>query len=443
MSGTRTGTDDLPRHDFDPDLAAAELPTFFRIRQRFPSLRIDDLEAAVGQSLDRAGLPAKIRPGQRVAIAVGSRGIAELPRIIRAVVRFVAETGGEPIIVPAMGSHGGATGEGQKALLASLGIDADSMQCPIESSMETVTAGSLADNAPIQFDAVSSRADHVLLVNRIKPHTRLVGPLQSGLVKMLMVGLGKRAGASLYHQIFPRYDYRLERLARQAVPLLIQAMPITLGLAIVEDAYDQPSWIEAVEPDDFLSREPELLQMADSRMARLPFERADLLIIDRIGKEISGTGMDTNVVGRKTSDKAATEHEWPKVRQIYVRSLSDKTAGNAAGIGIAEYCRGELVRAMNRDVTQINCLTSNHVTAAAIPLHLETDAEVLAAALTQGDGAGRDQVKWMWIPDTLQLSNVACSHAYWTQAGDREDLDVLGSPERLSFDSAGNLVSFD
>lgn len=440
MNQSRTETENSPSAVPATAPPPNDLPAFFRVRQRFPSHRIDDLEAAVSGALEASELASKVRPGQQVAIAVGSRGIGELPRIVRAVVGFIARLEAHPIIVPAMGSHGGATAKGQADLLASLGIDAESMQCPVQASMETAVAGSFADGLPVHFDAVCSRADHVVLVNRVKPHTRLNGPLQSGLVKMLIVGLGKRAGASLYHQVFPRYDYHFASVAQEVVPTLIQAMPVRLGLAIVEDAYEQPSWIEAIEPSEFLTREPELLDLADNRLARLPFDRADLLVIDRIGKEISGTGLDTNVVGRKENDKVAAENEWPKVRQIYVRSLSDKTAGNASGIGIAEYCRSAVVRAMDQEVTRINCLTSNHVTAAAIPMYFETDAEVLAAARTQRCGPADQPLRWMWIPDTLHLSEVACSEAYWDEAGRRDDLEVLGPPEPLRFDDTGNLA---
>ena len=241
---------------------AAELPKFFRVRQHFQSHCVDTIESSVNEALEKAAYQKAVRGGQRVGIAVGSRGITNLARIVRSVVRFVEAIGGVPVIVPAMGSHGGATAAGQASILASFGIDAESIGCPIDSSMDTIQLGATADGLPIHFDATCKQFDHVIVVNRIKPHTRLVGDYESGLVKMLMVGLGKHRGAVAYHQAFQDYDYRLDRIAPIVVPMILKAMPITLGLAIVEDAFDHTSMIEAVAPKEFLAREPELLRLA-------------------------------------------------------------------------------------------------------------------------------------------------------------------------------------
>ena len=334
------------------------LPEFFRVRQRFESHRIDDLAGAVHDALHSAALAEKIRPGQRVAISVGSRGINNLSTIVGSVVREIQAVGGQPFIVPAMGSHGGATAEGQAKVLATYGVTELAMGCPVVASMETILVGTTAEGVDVHFDRVASQADHVVVVNRVKPHTRLAGKFESGLIKMLMIGLGKHRGASLYHQVFPDFDYSLNRLAPSIVEMIVDRMPVTLGIAIVEDAFENTSHIEAVEARDFLTREPELLALAKSRMPRLPFDRAELLIVDQIGKEISGTGMDTNVIGRKSNDKCAAPEEFPKIRQVYIRSLTDKTAGNACGIGVAEYCHRRVVEAMNVEVTKINCVTS-------------------------------------------------------------------------------------
>lgn len=416
-------------------------PEFFRLRQRFESHAIDNVAEAVKKSLAVAKLSEQIQSGQSVAIAVGSRGIANLSQIVAEVVRCVIAGGGEPFIVPAMGSHGGATAEGQAAMLASFGIHADSVGCPIESSMETISVGTNKDGVEFHFDKLASEADHVIVINRIKPHTRLVGQLESGLTKMLMIGLGKHKGASLYHQIFPLYDYRLDQLAPSIVPMLVERMPITLGLAIVEDAFEQTSLIESVDPAEILNREPQLLELAKSRMPRLPFDSADLLIIDRIGKEISGTGMDTNVIGRKSNDNCAAPEEYPKIRQIYVRSLTEKSAGNASGIGIAEYCHQRVVQAMDAEITRINCVTSAHVTAGATPLSFPSDRAVLDAVVSQ---IGQDRIaglKWMWISDTLHVSDLACSRGYLDEARQRDDLEILTDPRPLDFDHQENLLA--
>ncbi len=415
------------------------LPRFFRVRQRFESHRLDDVATAVSEALATSDLSSTIFPGQRVAIAVGSRGIANLVMIVKQVVDEVTVMGGVPVIVPAMGSHGGATAEGQTKVLDSLGVSAAAMGCEIGASMDTVVVGKTGDGIEVHFDAIASTADHVLLINRVKPHTRLVGEFESGLVKMLLIGLGKHRGAALYHQVFAKYDYRLDRIAPEIVSMILAKLPVRLGLAIVEDAFDETSSVHAVAAERFLADEPPLLQAAKNRMPRLPFDHADLLIVDQIGKEISGTGMDTNLIGRKFNDKLAAPDEFPKIRQIYVRALTDQTAGNASGIGIAEYCRSRVVQQMNVDATRINCLTSGHPTAGAIPIHLPTDHEVLSVATTQSGRLSVQDLQWLWIRDTLRVSELACSEAYWDQASGDDRLEILCEPSELSFDADGNL----
>ena len=418
------------------------LPPFFRVRQRFESHRLENLPGAVHDALAKVALDKKIQPGQRVAISVGSRGINNLSTIVGSIVSEVQSLGGQPFIVPAMGSHGGATAEGQAKVLAGYGVTEQAMGCPIISSMETILVGTTADGVDVHFDKAASQADHVVVVNRVKPHTRLAGKFESGLIKMLMIGLGKHNGAYLYHQVFPDFDYSLNRLAPPIVDMIVDRMPVTLGVAIVEDAFENTSHIEAVEARNFLAREPELLELAKSRMPRLPFDRAELLIVDRIGKEISGCGMDTNIVGRKSNDRTAAPDEFPKIRQIYVRSLTDKTAGNACGIGVAEYCHRRVVDAMNAEITRINCVTSAHPSAGAIPLTYDSDREVLEAAISQVSRDRVEDVKWIWIRDTLNVDEVACSKGFYDDAGQRDDLQILQEPAALQFDQAGDLIPF-
>jgi hypothetical protein len=416
------------------------LPRFFRVRQRFPSHRLDDLPLAVHQAMQTVSLSKKIRSGQRIAVAVGSRGINNLSTIVASVVRELQDLGALPFIIPAMGSHGGATPQGQAKVLATYGVTETAMGCPVVSSMDTVIVGTTDQGLDVHFDKSASEADHVIVVNRIKPHTRLAGKYESGLIKMLMIGLGKHQGAWRYHQVFPDFDYSLNGLAPGIVKMILNTMPVTLGIAIVEDAFENTSHIEAVEASNFLTREPALLEMARSRMPRLPFDRAELLIVDRIGKEISGTGMDTNVVGRKSNDKCAAPDEFPKIRQIYVRSLTEKTAGNACGIGVAEYCHRRVVEALNAEVTRINCVTSAHPSAGAVPLVFESDRDVLEAAISQIGRDRAEDVKWMWIRDTLNVDEVACSKGFYESAQQRDDLQVLDQPVALQFDDHGDLV---
>ena len=345
------------------------------------------------------------------------------------------------MIVPAMGSHGGATPEGQTAVLAKYGVDS-SLGCPIHASMETIHVGRTAKGVDVHFSRAASEADRLIVVNRIKPHTRLSGKYESGIIKMLIIGLGKKNGATLYHQIFPHYDYSLNELAPEIIGMISEHMPLTLGLGIVEDAFENTSMIEPVLPHELLTRESELLEIAKSRMPRLPFDHADLLIVDRIGKEISGTGLDTNVVGRKSNDRSAAPDEYPKIREIFVRSLTAQTAGNACGIGVADYTHRRVVNAIDPEVTKINCVTAAHVSAGAVPVTFESDRDVLSAVVSQ---AGRDRVpdlKWMWIPDTLHVSELACSRGYLNEVEQHDHLEVIGEPRPLQFDAQGDLVQF-
>ncbi|TWU00947.1 nickel pincer cofactor-dependent isomerase, group 22 [Stieleria varia] len=412
------------------------LPSFFRVRQHFQSRALPNVQQATIDAIANSPAASLIRPGQSVAIGVGSRGIANLQPIVATTVRCLRGLGADPFIVPAMGSHGGATAQGQVGVLGSLGVDEAFVQCQIRSSMDTVFLGETEGGIPLHIDANAAAADHVVLINRIKPHTRLTGTLQSGLCKMLMIGLGKHTGAAAFHHAFSAFDYQLDRVASEIVTTICQSINVAFGLALIEDAYDETAWIEAVPGDQFLQREPELLPKAIQWMPRLPFDKLDLLIVDQIGKEISGTGMDTNIIGRKANDKVAMPDEFPKIREIYVRSLTRSTAGNAAGIGIAEYTHQRVVDAMDRDKTRVNCLVSGHVTAGAIPVTFETDEAALLAARSQFGGT-TDQIRWVRITDTLHLSEIQCSEALWDEiqsGGDRNDpCEVISEIQPLKF----------
>lgn len=413
------------------------LPRFFRVRQHFKSDQIGDIDSTVAEQIRVSDLSRRLKPGQAVAIAVGSRGIAKIDEIVAAAVRSVLALGGVPWIVPAMGSHGGATAAGQTAVLAEYGITPERMGCEIRSSMEVREIGKTSQGVHVYFDACAATADHVIVINRIKPHTHICGPHESGVVKMMLIGLGKHRGAAEYHQAMTRIAF--EELVQEAIPMILSQCPISLGLAIIENAYDQVAMVEAIEPSNILSREPELLDIARQSMPRLPFADADLLIIDKIGKNISGSGMDTNVVGRKFNDKIAGIDEFPKILQIYVRGLTEQSAGNAAGIGIAEYCRSDLVRQMDIEKTRVNCLTALHITAAAIPSHWETDREVLTVAAGQSGRTSANQLRWLWIHSTLSVGELMCSEAYWQSASQRDDLSIIAPISELRFQSTGQL----
>ena len=409
----------------------------FRVRQTFERPRVLDVAAEVHQQLASLSLNERIKPGQTVALTAGSRGIANMHIILRAAVEHLTQLGASPFIVPAMGSHGGGTAEGQRKIIESYGITEAFCGCPIRSSMDTVEVCRAAEGFPVHFDRHASEADHVLVAGRIKPHTRFVGEIESGLMKMMLIGLGKHAGALVYHRAIQ--DFSFGQILRSVGREVLQRCRIIAGLATIENGYDETAKIAAVAPPDFEKREAELLKLARQWMPKLPFDRADVVIIDEIGKDISGAGVDTNVVGRKFNDHAAVEDEYPKVRYLVVRGLSKATHGNATGIGIAEFCRRRVVDAMDVGATRTNCQTGSHITAAMLPLFYDTDQEILEVALSVIGLTSPVNSRLMWIRNTLELAEVECSEPYLDEARQRSDLEILGEPRKLPFDKNGNL----
>jgi hypothetical protein len=413
----------------------------FRVRQQFEGPRVDDIPATVQAELARLRLAGRIQPGQSVAVTMGSRGIANIHWIIKAAVAHLKSIGAKPYIVPAMGSHGGGTAEGQRAIVEAYGVTEEFVGCPIRASMETVIVCQTPEGIPVHFDRHAYEADHVLVCGRVKPHTGFVGDIESGLMKMMLIGLGKHEGAKIYHRAIT--DYSFPQIVRSVAGQVLKKCRVVAGLGIVENGYDETALIRAVHPEELEQREKELLVLAKKWMPRLPFDQADVLIIDEIGKNISGSGMDTNVVGRKFNDRKAADDEYPKVKRIFVRGLTEETHGNAAGIGIAEFCTTRCVEQIDYKITKINCLTGGHPSGAMTPLYYDTDREVLDAALSVIGLVPPPQARLLWIPNTLHLAEVECSAAYWNQAREREDLSILAEPRDLVFDDEGNLVNYE
>lgn len=414
-----------------------DFPKTFRLRQSFDDTHIEDVADVVHEQLTRLVLEKKVRPGESVAIAVGSRGIAKIPVIIRAIVEHLKRLGAKPFIVPAMGVHGGGTAEGQRRVVESYGVTEQFVGCEIRSSMDTVVVCQAAEGFPVHFDRLAFEADHVLVCNRVKPHSDFAGEIESGLMKMLMIGLGKKEGAQIYHRAVD--DFGFDRIVRGVTGEMFRRCHILAGLVIVENAYEQTALIEAVAVEQIEAREKELLKLARRWMPRLPFQHVDLLLIDRIGKEISGVGMDPNVVGRKFNDHQALEGEFPKVKRIAIRGLTPHGYGNAIGLGIAEFCRSKLLEQTDFAVTRLNGLTSGRISCVMTPLDYETDREMLAVALGTVGLVEPPRAKLLWIADTLHLAEVECSAAYLDEARERTDLTILTEPRDLPLDAAGNL----
>ncbi|REJ66199.1 MAG: DUF362 domain-containing protein [Planctomycetota bacterium] len=411
-----------------------KFPQFVQIRQAFRGPTIEDVAAEVERELASLQLGGKIAKGQSVAITAGSRGIANITTILRALVAHLQGIGAEPFLVPAMGSHGGGTVEGQLDVLKTLGITEASMGCPIRASMETVVVSEAPEGFPIYCDRQAYEADHLVVCNRVKLHTMFTGNIQSGLFKMMFTGLGKHDGARTYHQAAVNYPFA--QIVRGIGAAMIEKCSVVAGLAIVENGQNQTAQIAAIAPQDFEKRESELLALSADWMVKLPFDDADVLLLDEIGKTISGTGMDTNVVGRKFNDHAAVEGETPRIKRIAVRNV---VHGNANGLGIAEFCTKRALEATDLAATRINSLTSNHPAAGMLPHDYETDREMLEAALATIGLTPPDQARMVWARNTKDLEQLACSVAYLDEIASRDDLELLGDPFELTFDDAGDL----
>ncbi|HPM81385.1 MAG TPA: lactate racemase domain-containing protein [Candidatus Anammoximicrobium sp.] len=414
-----------------------EYPQIFRLRQSFERPRVADVAAEVHAQLTQLALRERIQPGQSVAITAGSRGIANMPVIVKAIVDHLRSLGAQPFIVPAMGSHAGGTAEGQQELIEEYGITEPFCGCPIRSSMDTVVVCRAREGFPVHFDRFAAAADHVVVCGRVKPHTSFAGDVESGLMKMMLIGLGKHDGAKIYHRAI--MDYSFDQIIRSVAREVLSRCRVVAGVAIVENSYDETAKIAAVRPEEFETREKELLVLAKKWLPRLPFDRADILLIDELGKDISGTGMDTNVVGRKFAVHEPGPGEKPEIRYIAVRGLTAKTRGNATGLGLAEFCRSRVLRERDVNMTRINSCTGGDVCAAMTPLDYETDREILDVALPLIGLTEPRDAKLIWIRDTLHVEEVACSVAYLAEARQRPDLEVLSPPVPLPWNAAGNL----
>ncbi|MEZ6130187.1 MAG: lactate racemase domain-containing protein [Planctomycetaceae bacterium] len=412
-----------------------QFPRMCDVRQRFDTTCLDDIVGTVHQQLASLQLQDRIRPGHTVAVTAGSRGIANIPVILKAAIDHLRTLGAEPFIVPAMGSHGGGTVTGQLEVLHGLGITSQSVGAEIRATMETVVVAQTANGIPVHFDRYAHDADHVLVVNRIKPHTRFIGPIESGLHKMMLIGLGKHAGAEVYHKGILAYSF--SQMIEWVAERVLQTCGIVGGLAILENAQDQTAMIEAVAPEHFAVREPELLKQAVRWLPTLPFAEADLLIIDRIGKNISGAGMDANVVGRKYNDHSGTSNDTANCLRIFIRGLTQESHGNGTGIGMSEFTTQRCVDQIDPVKTRTNCITAIHPEAAMIPITFDTDAEAVAAALQTIGMVAPQNARIIQIQDTLHLTTTRVSEAFFPLVEASDRLEMIGSPYDFPVDADG------
>jgi hypothetical protein len=406
------------------------------VRQKFPDRRLADVPGEVARELERAGFAARVKPGARIAIGVGSRGIANIGAIVRAAAAFWQARGARPFVFPAMGSHGGATAEGQAALLAHLGVDERSIGCPVVSSLEVAPLGRTPEGVEAFLDRSAWESDAVMVINRVKWHTSFSGRIESGLMKMLAIGAGKLAGAKQYHACGFRMG--MEQAIRSGARRAVETGKVLGGLAVLEDANHNTAKIEAVPAECLERREEELLELAKSWKARIPVKHLDVLIVDEIGKEISGTGMDPKVVNRSMRGEWNPWPDAPRVERIFVRELH---GGNAVGMGMADIVTDRLVSAVDWGATYLNSLTAGTPGGSRTPIHFATDRECLERiALTAGklDGA---EVTIGWIRNTLALGAIALSETLRGEIESDAGLEIAGPARAIEFDGGGNLVS--
>jgi hypothetical protein len=406
----------------------------FRVRQRFARPRVSDIAAAVRDSMGTARLP--IRPGDTVAVGAGSRGVANIAVIVKSAVDWLKAMGARPFVFPAMGSHGGATAEGQREILAHYGITEASMGCEVRAGMDVVQVGE-ALGMPVWLDRIASEADWIGVVNRVKPHTDFKGSIESGLFKMMTIGLGKLTGATQYHRANVNHGY--ETVITAVGREMLAKARIGFGLGVVENGYDETARIEAFTAADLEAGERRLLKDAREWMARLPFSPIDVLVVEEIGKNISGSGMDTNVIGRPSNPHEPFPAD-PKILWIVALDLTEESGGNATGIGNADFTTRRLAEKIDWKRTAINTLTACAPNGAKLPLVFDSDREAVESALGCIGLTAPAAARLIRIANTLVLGEIECSEAYLPEIARRPDLAVVGEGAPLGFDAAGAIV---
>jgi len=410
----------------------SNFPLIRCVHQIIKTPSIVDLEGELRGKLIEYGLKNAVKPNDTVAITAGSRGINHLNTILKTLVDYLKELKASPFIVPAMGSHGGGTVEGQLQILTDYGITEENMGCPIKASMEVVEIGESEFGTPVYLDKHASLADKIIVVNKIKSHSKFLGDVESGLSKMSLIGLGKHKGAKLYHRLIDRYSW--PRVSKSLLKVVLKNAPIICGIGIVQNINNEPAQLHVLHPDEFFTKEPELLRNYKELTEHLPFKEIDLLIVDEMGKNLFGTGMDTNITGRKDGSSML-------VRWLFVRDLTEASHGNAQGIGLADFTTKKLVDKIDYNKMYTNALTALRTDSPKIPVYLQNDREVLS---TISDMVGKEDISTLrivWIKNTLELSKILVSEYFFDQIESRDNLNFIGDKEQIKFDADGFLVN--
>ena len=410
------------------------LPRMVKIRQSFPVKEIKDVAGTLRVELMNSKVLALIKPEMSIAIAVGSRGVADITTITRVVVEEIIKCGGQPFIVPSMGSHGGATAEGQIEVLKNLGVTEQTAGCPIRSSMEVVQIGCLENGLPVYLDKLSSEADGIVVINRVKPHTAFRGTNESGICKMITIGLGKQKGAESCHAY--SFKYMADNIVAMAKIVLAKA-PILFAVGTVENAYDKVANMVAVPATEIIEKDSQLLIEAKGNMPSICFDKIDVLIIDQIGKDVSGDGMDPNITGRYPTPYASGG---PDVAKMVVLDLTEATHGNANGMGTADFATRKLADKINFKMTYANGLTSTVVGPTHMPTILDNDRDAIRAAIKTCNALDLAKTKIVRIKDTLHLREIWISEELLAEAMADPRITILSEPQHVSFDAEGNIL---
>lgn len=416
-----------------------ELPKIVTVQQEFPRPKVPSIEEAVLEQFESRSEALPDLSGKRIAVAVGSRGISNIAPIVKSVVAALKKKGAQPFIVPAMGSHGGGTPEGQQKILENYGVSSDAMEVPIVATVETTSLGESPEGVPLVVDSEAFQSDGILLVNRVKPHTDFKGVVGSGLMKMIAVGLGNVQGASSFHSWIRQLGQ--EKLIQIRARALLETGKVIGGIALLENAYHETAHLELLPAEGLVEREKELLLKAKELMPSLPVEDLDILVVDQMGKNISGTGMDPNITGRWFRS-SATWQETPDIKRIVVMSLTPESGGNAIGIGMADFCTHKMIRQMNKSITYLNVLTSQNVIAARLPIHFATAKETIARAMQSlGVGCTAENVRMIRILDTLNLTRVDASESLIPELETHERVSEVSAARPMEFAKNGSLVA--
>jgi hypothetical protein len=412
-----------------------EFPALYVLDQNFETVANADAHPSITHELERTNLLGPVLAGQRVVITAGSRGVDAMTTVLRSLCEAVKAKGADPVILPAMGSHGGGTAPGQVEVLEHLGINSATVGAPIHDRLKPVKINDV-EGLPVFADQAAVDADHIILVNRIKEHTEFIGEIESGLIKMAVVGLGRIAGAEVMHQLAVRISYvqAIQSIART----LFSNLQILGGIAILEDKTNKFRRLEALPRDAVFEREPELLRESRQYHAMLPFTQLDLLLVDEIGKEISGAGFDTKVIGR-IRNIYEKECEQPQIARVVLRDLSEITGGNAIGIGLADFVHRRVVEKMDPEMTALNCITAVAPEKGMVPITLLSDRKALEAAMQSIGPWDTDSVRMAWIINTAEINLLAVSPALAKEAK-RNGLSISEHPFELPFDNNGDLA---